>query len=90
MDRAQRNFMLVAVLGLFLSAAVGVWGSPWVAAVIAIVSVGGLSDATILSRTLSRSPPGGERVAERKAPSRRRKSAGGIVPPGKPLEKRGG
>jgi hypothetical protein len=43
---------LLAALGLGLSALVGILGSPVVASVIAVVSVGGPAAAFVLARTL--------------------------------------
>ena len=48
-DKSQIIFGITAVTGLFLSAAVGVWGHWFVATVIAIVSVGGPTAATALA-----------------------------------------
>lgn len=55
MDRSQKGFLVIGVLGLLLSAGVGIWGSPWAAGIIAVVSIGGPSAATALSRVFGRS-----------------------------------
>lgn len=54
MDKSQRNALIVALLGLLVAGAVGIWGNWIAAAVIAIVAVGGPSAATILARYLPR------------------------------------
>lgn len=51
-DRAQMFGAAVAMIGLVLSAAVGVWGNPWASAIIATVCVGGPIAAVILARSL--------------------------------------
>lgn len=52
MDRAQSNGLIVGLASLVLAAVVGVFGSWIVAAVIAIVGVGGPNAAAILARYL--------------------------------------
>ena len=53
MDRSQRNTLIIALIGLALATVTALLdGNPWVAGVIAVVSVGGPNAATILSRLL--------------------------------------
>ena len=51
-DRSQILGGGVAVLGLCLAAVTAIWGNPWTAAVIAIVSVGGPIAAVMLAMNL--------------------------------------
>ncbi|WP_158306006.1 hypothetical protein [Azospirillum sp. B510] len=57
MDRAQRNSMIIATLGLILATVQGIWGNAWLGGIIAAVAVGGPTAATILSRGMSRGLP---------------------------------
>lgn len=54
MDRAQRYTLTLAIVGLIIAGVTSVWGNAWVAAVIAIVAVGGPNTATVLSRLIDR------------------------------------
>ncbi len=61
MDRGQRSGLVVATMGIAASAAVGLFGNPWVAGVIAVVTVGGPPAALALAKMLGRQrapPPG--------------------------------
>jgi uncharacterized membrane protein len=51
-DRGQTIAASVAIGGLIISGIVGIFGNPWVAAVIAIVSVGGPTAAIWLARNI--------------------------------------
>lgn len=51
-DRGQKIAAAVALGGLILAAAEGVFGNPWVAAVIAIVAIGGPTAAIIMARNM--------------------------------------
>jgi uncharacterized membrane protein len=53
-DRGQWIAGSVAVGGLALAAITGIFGNPWVAAVIAVVAVGGPTAAIYLARTMGR------------------------------------
>lgn len=50
-NRGQLIAALVAFWGLTLSGVVGIWGSPWVAGILAVVSVGGPVAAIVLANT---------------------------------------
>jgi uncharacterized membrane protein len=50
-NRGQLIAALVAFWGLTLSAVVGIWGSPWVGGILAVVSVGGPVAAIVLANT---------------------------------------
>ena len=54
MNLSQRNAFIIAMSGLMLSSAVGIWGNMFVAMAIAVVAVGGPSCASILARYLIR------------------------------------
>ena len=49
-DRGQWIAAAVALGGLFLSAAVGIFGNPWVAGIIALVCIGGPTAAIIFAQ----------------------------------------
>jgi uncharacterized membrane protein len=59
MNRGQFIAAGIAVLGLALSTVLGIFGNPWVAAVMAIVSIGGPTAAVYLARTpgIAPTPP---------------------------------
>jgi hypothetical protein len=57
MDRAQKFAFGVAMAGLVISGLVAIYGNWIVASIIAIVSVGGPSAATVLARFVDRKMP---------------------------------
>ncbi len=53
MDRGQIGALCVSLVGLAVAGLVGIWGNPWVGAVIAVVSVGGPAAAVLLAANSS-------------------------------------
>jgi uncharacterized membrane protein len=56
-DRGQLIAASVAIGGLFISGAVGIFGNPWTSAIIAIVAVGGPTAAIWLARNVRTQQP---------------------------------
>jgi uncharacterized membrane protein len=50
MNRGQIGALIVSCFGIAVAGIVGVWGSPWVGATIAIVAVGGPTAAVLIAR----------------------------------------